>query len=150
MYNLQHKCSITAFAEIKKFLSVQYEKESFFHHHIIIQDLLKTYTNKENCTVDPKGKKKHNRCFKILLQRCNSSFIIGPTFEALPPLDSWPGALAATTCLTGALGAGEELGHKLRHIGKLRVGAQHVHGLLNFLWRWTWKRVNKKSRATLK
>lgn len=52
----------------------------------------------------------------------------------LPPLDSWPRALAAAAaCLAGALGAREELGHELRDVGKLRVGVQHVHGLFHFL-----------------
>lgn len=55
------------------------------------------------------------------------------TCAVLPPLDSRPRALAAAACLAGALGAGEELGDELRDVGKLRVGAQHVHGLLYFL-----------------
>lgn len=51
----------------------------------------------------------------------------------LPPLGSRPGALAAATCLAGALGAREELGHELGDVWKLGVGVQHVHGLLHFL-----------------
>lgn len=53
----------------------------------------------------------------------------------LPPLDRRPRALAAASCLAGALGAREELCHKLRDVRKLGVGAQHVHGLFNLLQR---------------
>lgn len=55
------------------------------------------------------------------------------TCIVLPPLHGWPGALAAAACFAGAFGAGEELGHELRHVGKLWVWVQHVHGLLHFL-----------------
>jgi len=54
----------------------------------------------------------------------------------LPPFHRRPGAFAAAAAagLAGALGASrEELGHELRHIGQLRVGVQHVHGLFHFL-----------------
>lgn len=53
----------------------------------------------------------------------------------LPPLHGWPRALAAATRLAGALRAGEKLGHELGHVRKLRVGAQHVHGLFYLLQR---------------
>lgn len=54
--------------------------------------------------------------------------------ELLPPLDCGPRALAAAARLAGgALGAGEELCDQLGDVGKLGVGAQHVHGLLDFL-----------------
>lgn len=55
--------------------------------------------------------------------------------ELLPPLDRGPRALAAAARLAGALGAGEELCNQLGDVGKLGVGAQHVHGLLDFLKR---------------
>lgn len=51
----------------------------------------------------------------------------------LPPLDCWPRAFAAAPCFTRAFGAREELSHDLRDIWELRVGVQHVHGLLHFL-----------------
>lgn len=58
---------------------------------------------------------------------------IKEVFTVLPPLGSRPGALAAAACLARALGAREEFGHELRDVWKLRIGVQHVHGLLHFL-----------------
>lgn len=42
-------------------------------------------------------------------------------------------ALASPPWFPRALRAREQLGHELRDIWKLRVGVQHVHGLLHFL-----------------
>lgn len=122
---------------LRKFYQCSMKKKIFFflsfQQHIRNQDVLKTSINKENCTIDPEEKKKKR--LKNRFQWRNSSFIRQTEHmrTVLPPLGSWPCALAAATCFTGALGAGEELGHELRDVWKLRVGAQHVHGLLDFL-----------------
>lgn len=72
---------------------------------------------------------------KILLPWQLAQSLVRQTWPVLPPLHSWPGALAAATCLAGAFWAGEKLCHELGHVRELRVGAQHVHGLFNLLQR---------------
>lgn len=71
-------------------------------------------------------------CFNVATEKL-CGWLITAKCAVLPPLDCRPCALAAATCLAGALGAREELCDKLRDVRKLRVGAQHVHGLLDLL-----------------
>lgn len=75
-------------------------------------------------------------CFDVVSQFQQ----VGPV---LPPFGCGPAALAAAAAagLAGTLGAREQLGHELRDVWKLRVGVQHVHGLLHFLQ--TWKGFKK-------
>lgn len=117
----------------RKFDQCRMEKKNLtLHLRIRNHDVLKRSKKKSVLYNRPHVGKKKKKRLKILLPwRWAQIWVL----TALPPLHSRPRALAAAARLAGALWAREKLGHELGHVRKLRVGAQHVHGLFYLLQR---------------
>lgn len=86
---------------LKKISNIAVCKKKNSHFTSAYDKLCAQNINKENCTVQQTAfwrKKK----VKILLPWQLAQSLVRQTLPVLPPLHSWPGALAAAACLAGA------------------------------------------------